>query len=128
MIVADCTVFSRLILRAEDADAVDTLFEADPNWASPDLWEAEFASVLRKYELAGRLPLSLTPLLVRKAEELFAENTFRVSMTRALETARQTGCSTYDSHYIALAEDLGLKLYTYDTDILKKCPRLARRP
>jgi predicted nucleic acid-binding protein len=128
VIVADCTVFSRLILRADDPTGVDALFEADPDWAGPSLWEAEFASVLRKYEKAGRLPLSLTPLLVRKAEELFAENTCRISMSRALETSRQTGCSTYDSHYIALAEDLGLKLYTFDTEILKKCPRLARRP
>lgn len=128
MIVADCTVFTRLILRAEDPAAVDALFSADPEWVSPSLWAAEFASVLHKYERAGRLAPAFTPLLVRKAEELFADATFHLPLTRVLETARRTGCSTYDSHYIALAEDLGLKLYTFDAEVLRRCPRVARRP
>ena len=128
MIVADCTVISRLIIRADDPGSVDLLFKRDPDWSAPSLWQAEFASVLRKYERAGRLPPAGTAALIQKALELFAQSTRHVSIPRVMDTARRTGCSSYDSYYITLAEDLRLKLYTYDEEILKKCPRLARMP
>ncbi|MHB8520359.1 MAG: type II toxin-antitoxin system VapC family toxin [Limisphaerales bacterium] len=128
MIVTDCTVIARLIIRAEDPGPVDSLFQRDHEWTAPSLWQAEFASVLNKYERAGRLSPDGIAAMTRKALELFAQATRHVSIGRVLETARRTGCSTYDSYYIALAEDLNLKLYTYDAEILKKCPRLARTP
>lgn len=128
MIVADCTVIARLIIRADDPGPVDSLFERDPGWVAPGLWEAEFASVLCRYERAARLSPEGTAALIQKALELLAQTTRHIPMTRVLETARRTGCSSYDSHYIALAEDLRLKLWTYDEEILKKCPRLSQRP
>jgi predicted nucleic acid-binding protein len=128
VIVADCTVITRLIVRAEDPSAVDLLFAQDPDWMAPSLWQAEFASVLCKYERAGRLPPHGAAALIQKGLELLAQSTRHVPISRVLDTARRTGCSTYDSHYIALAEDLHLKLCTYDEEILRKCPRLARRP
>ncbi len=128
MIVADCTVIARLIIRADDPGPVDSLFERDPGWMAPSLWQAEFASVLCRYERAGRLPPDGTAALIEKALELFAQTTRQVPIARVLETARRTGCSSYDSHYIALAEDLRLKLWTYDGEILKKCPRISQKP
>jgi predicted nucleic acid-binding protein len=128
VIVADCTVITRLIVRADDPGPVDLLFERDPDWTAPSLWQAEFASVLCRYERAGRLPPEGAAALIQKALELFMHTTRHVSIARVLDTARRTGCSTYDSHYIALAEDLRLKLCTYDEEILKKCPRLAQKP
>ena len=128
MIVTDCTVIARLIMRAGDTGRVDSLFERDPEWTAPSLWQPEFASVLNKYERAGRLTHGGVAAMIRKALELFAQSTHHVSIARVLDTARRTGCSSYDSYYIALAEDLNLKLYTYDAEVLKKCPRLAELP
>ena len=104
------------------------LFMRDPGWMAPSLWQAEFASVLCRYERVGRLPPEGTAALIRKALELFAQSTRHIPIARVLETARRTGCSSYDSHYIALAEDLRLKLWTYDEEILKKCPRVSQKP
>lgn len=128
MIVADCTVIARLIIRADDPGDVDALLDQDPHWTAPLLWQAEFASVLRKYERTGRLSAEGTHAYARSALELLAPSTHQISLDRILETARRTGCSTYDSHYLALAEDLDLKLYTYDEEILNKYPQRARRP
>jgi len=128
VIVSDCTVIARFIIRADDPRPVDLLFERDQEWLAPNLWQAEFASVLIKYERAGRLSPEGTAAMIGRALELLSPATHDVSIARVLETARRTGCSTYDGHYIALAEDLNLKLYTYDEEILKKCPRLARAP
>lgn len=128
MIVADCTVIVRLITATDDPSAAEILRIHEPDWRAPALWEAEFASVLRKYERAGRLSAAGCDECSRRALELFEQTTHHVSIGRILETARRTGCSTSDSTYIALAEDLNLKLYTYDGEILKKCPHLAREP
>ena len=128
MIVADRTVIARLIIRAGDSERVDSLFERDPEWTAPSLWQPEFASVLRKYERAGRLSADGMAAMIRKALELFAQSTGHVSIARVLDTARRTGCSSYDSYYIALAEDLNLKLHTYDAEVLTKYPHLAQMP
>ena len=48
--------------------------------------------------------------------------------THQLAVAKETGCSGYDSQYIALAQDLGLNLYTYDRKILASVPSIASEP
>lgn len=128
MIVADCTVLARLLVAAEDPTAAEVLWLRDPAWAAPVLWEAEFASVLLKYERAGRLSPAGSDALARQALKIFAPSSHLVPMERALLSARRSGCSSYDSYYVALAEDLGVKLYTYDKEILKKCHELAFQP
>ena len=128
MIVADCTVIVRLVLAADDPKRAEALWLRDPEWIAPALWEAEFASVLLKYERAGQLPVAGVSAHLTHAQALFEHTTHHVSMERALQSARRTGCSSYDSYYIALAEDLGLKLYSYDKEILLKCRGLALEP
>lgn len=128
MIVADCTVLARLLIAAHDPTRTEVLWSRDPAWAAPVLWEAEFASVLLNYERAGRLSVAGSNELARQALKIFAPGTHIVSMERALLSARRSGCSSYDSYYVALAEDLNVKLYTYDKEILKKCHGLAFQP
>lgn len=128
MIVVDCTVIVRLFVREADPVSAEALFVRDPAWAAPSLWQAEFASVLRKYERARDQTPERSSELAKRALLLFQHAIHHVPIARVLETARRTGCSTYDSHYIALAEDLNLKLYTYDEEILKKCWGLAFKP
>jgi predicted nucleic acid-binding protein len=45
-----------------------------------------------------------------------------------MAVARRTGLSGYDSQYVVLAEDMGLKLYTCDKAILSCCPNLSTLP
>ena len=55
-------------------------------------------------------------------------SSYEVPPERVLAVARRTECSGYDSQYVALAEDLGLKLYTCDDGIFEKCPEIAILP
>jgi len=128
VIVADCTVIVRLIIGPREVEAAERLRVREPVWAAPTLWEAEFASVVWKYERLGRISRAGSDEFVRRAQETLEHSTHHVVMERALETARRTGCSSYDSYYVALAEDLGVKLYTYDGGILAKCRNLALKP
>ncbi len=128
MIVADCTLIARLVIGADDPKRAEALWLRDPEWVAPALWEAEFASVLLKYERTGQLPATGVSAHLSHALALFESSTHYVSMERALQSARRTGCSSYDSYYIALAEDLGVKLYSYDKEILRKCRGIALEP
>ncbi|CAN5195291.1 hypothetical protein BH20VER2_BH20VER2_14340 [soil metagenome] len=128
MIVADCTIIARLIIGTGDVTGVESLWDHDPDWNAPALWEAEFASVLMKYERAGVItPVAAATFAARALQEL-SEGTHHVSIDRAMDAARRSGCSVYDSYYIALAEELGAKLYTYDREILRRCASLALEP
>jgi predicted nucleic acid-binding protein len=126
MIVADCTTIARLVLPVPDRSGVQDLWLRDFDWAAPVLWEPEFASVLMKYERAGRITPAAAFEYAQRA--LRTVSTHYVSIDRALDSTRRSGCSTYDSYYIALAEDLGVKLYTYDREILRRCASLALEP
>ena len=90
--------------------------------------EAEFASVLSKYEKHRRLEPQKSLELIDHALQLLGRTSFNVPLTRVLEVSRRTGCTTYDSYYIALAEDLGTTLYTFDKEILLKCSYIAKKP
>lgn len=128
MIVADCSIIARLIIGIGDTERVDALWARDSDWVAPTLWAAELASVLLKYERAGKLPSNIANEHARRASSLLAHQSHLVSIDRALETARRTTCSSYDSYYVALAEDLAVPLYTFDRAIVKKCPGIAFEP
>ncbi|MBT5925814.1 MAG: type II toxin-antitoxin system VapC family toxin [Verrucomicrobia bacterium] len=55
-------------------------------------------------------------------------NEFELPFERILTVALNTGCSGYDAQFIALAEDLGTQLFTFDQKILKNAKHIARNP
>jgi len=128
VIVVDTNVLSYLLIRGDRSDAMDRLLEADADWAAPRLWLDEFLNVLATYERNGFIfPGEVTPIL-NDALALMQESSYEIPPERILAVARRTGCSAYDSQYIALAEDLGSKLYTCDKRILTACDGLAIEP
>ena len=66
--------------------------------------------------------------LIEDAETLMKGNNFYVPSQKILEVARRTGCSGYDSQFIALAEELNADLFTYDNKILNACPEFSQMP
>ncbi len=128
MIVVDTNIISYLLIRGERSEAVDRLLDSDPEWVAPRLWLDEFLNVLARHERVGRLaPADALPLL-EDALALMEGSAYEIQPERVLAVARRTGCTAYDSQYIALAEDLGVKLFTCDKGILGRCPGLAIEP
>jgi predicted nucleic acid-binding protein len=100
----------------------------DETWA-PLHWEAEFANVIwmavrtgvlpreeghHKLDLVARLgvrPVPLRPL-------------WQPALTRALDS----GVAVYDALFVELAAQRDMKLATFDTELLKKFPQIAKRP
>jgi len=128
MIVVDANVISYLLIRGERSEAMDRLQKLDPDWIAPKLWLDEFLNVLCTYERTGGLTQEQSVELLEDAVALMDGASYDLPPERVLTVARQTNCSAYDSQYIALAQDLGLKLYTCDKRVISKCPSIALMP
>ena len=128
MIVVDTNVIAYLLIRGERSEAMDRLQDLDPEWVAPRLWLDEFLNVLSTYERDGAIGSGQAVELLDDALALMEGGSYEVPPERVLTVARRTGCSGYDSQYVALAEDLGLRFYTCDRRILQRCPDLAVEP
>lgn len=127
MIVVDCNIILYFLIQGDYTSRVEALQKSQPHWIAPQLWVDEFCNVLCTMQRAKQLTqiqaLELTGdalLLISESHEISPERIFTIS--------QQTGCSGYDSQYIALAEDLGVPLYTFDQKILKAAPKTAIAP
>jgi predicted nucleic acid-binding protein len=128
MIVVDANVIAYLLMLGKRSEAMDRLQDFDFEWVAPRLWLDEFLNVLCTYQRNGGIGSDQAVELLDDALALMEGNAYEVPPERVLTVARAPGCSGYDSQYIALAEDLGLRLYTCDQRILQKCPAVAVEP
>ncbi len=128
MIVVDMNVIGYLLIRGKRSEEMDRLLLAEPDWIAPRLWLDEFVNVLCTYERVDSMLSDQAVGLLEDALTLMDGASYEVAPERVLAVARRTGCSGYDSQYVALAEDLGLKLYTCDKGILSRCPEVAVMP
>lgn len=128
MIVVDTNILAYFMIRGEHSEAVDRLYAADSDWIAPRLWLDEFLNVLATSERNEKLSAAEADAILSDATELMADSSYDVPSYRILSTARMTGCTAYDSQYLALAQDLGLQLYTFDRRLIEKSGGLAIQP
>ena len=74
---------------------------------------------------AELLSLNEAVLLQVDAEELMKDSEFHVDSAQVLKLADQSGCTTYDCEFVAVALTLGIKLVTADKQLLKGFPEIA---
>jgi len=128
MIVVDTNVIAYLLVDGEYTKAVSRLHQEEPVWIAPRLWLDEFLNILATAERNAIMSSEHANATLVLACELMNGRSYDLPPDRILATARRTSCTAYDSQYLCLAEDMGLKLYTYDSKILANCPELAHRP
>lgn len=128
MIVVDTNVICYLLMPGERTAAAERLYRTDPEWIAPRLWLDELLNVLATSERQAFLDADQAAAILRDAVDLMQDGTYEVPPERVLAIARRTGCSAYDSQFVALAEDHHLKLNTWDRKILERCPELAVAP
>lgn len=128
MIVVDTNVITYLVLRGDYSGECEALYRSDCEWAAPRLWRDELCNVLATYERRGLLGRTDALRAFSNAQEIIFGNEFDMPPERILSVASRTQCSGYDAQYIALAEDLGIHLFTFDKKILSAVPDIARKP
>ena len=119
MTVVDTNVVAYLWLPGEFTTAAERLLADDAEWAVPLLWRSEFRSVLAGAHKRRILSLPRANEIATGAELQLRGREFSVDTARVLSLASRSGCSTYDCEFVALAHDLGVRLVTNDTAVLR---------
>ena len=122
MIVADTNLFAYLYIRGEQTSLAEAVFLRDPVWSAPLLWRSEFRNILAGLVRKKTLTLPVAVDLLRETEGWMKGREYTVLSHHVLDLATRSGCSAYDCEFVALAEDLSVKLVTNDRQILKAFP------
>ena len=102
----------------------EAVYAADASWVAPLLWRSEYRNTLMKYVQHRGMTIESALLSLRSAEEVVG-NSYDVSSEKILELAARSQCGACDCEYVALAEDLGVKLVTTDKQVLLAFPKIA---
>ena len=125
MIVADTNLIAYLLIEGQRSRQAERAFGRDPEWAAPLLWRSEFRNVLAYYVRARMLSLDASIRIVDAGESLMRDREYAMESAQILHLASRSSCSAYDCEFVALAQELGVKLVTSDRTILRKFPGSA---
>ena len=125
MIVVDTNVIAYLYLPGDHTAKAEALLEQDADWAAPLLWRSEFRNILGGYMRREALTFEQARRLQAEAENLLASGEHDVDSQRVLDLTHRNDCSAYDCEFVALAQQIGVKLVTMDTKLLKAFPNHA---
>ena len=87
-----------------------------------------FRNVLAIYLRKGRLEMETALTVFREAEATVAGREYSIETSHVLDLVHNSTCSAYDCEFVALAEELGVPLLTFDKRILTNFPKVAINP
>lgn len=128
MIAVDTNVIASFWVPNDMDELAYKVLEKDPDWIAPLLWRSEFRNVLAIYMRAEILEFSTALQASEEAEQLMASKEFEVNSTQVLSLVSGSSCSSYDCEFVALADDLDIKLVTFDKKVLKEFPEITIHP
>ncbi|NUQ12618.1 MAG: type II toxin-antitoxin system VapC family toxin [Gemmatimonadaceae bacterium] len=128
MIVVDTNVVVKLVLRSADSEQVERLFALEPLWVAPRLVRSEIMSVLAQQARRAGLDAAEASEACAVAFDAFDDTSLEPEPRRVLDLAARSGCSSYDCEYVAVAEELGCRLATFDRQVLRRFPEIAATP
>ena len=124
MIVADTNLIAYLQITGELSPIAALVLQKDPYWITPPLWQSEFRNLLAGYMRRG-MSLEKAQEIMEKTLQLLEERQVAPNSNRVLMLASASSCTAYDCEYVALAEQLGIKLVTADKQLIKAFPDIA---
>lgn len=128
MIVVDTNVVVKLVLRSADSEQVERLFALEPLWVAPRLVRSEIMSVLAQQARRAGLDAAEASEACAVAFDAFDDTSLEPEPRRVLDLTARSGCSSYDCEYVAVAEELGCRLATFDRQVLRRFPEIAATP
>jgi len=125
MIVADANLIAYYYFPGPLQPAAQKVLEKDPTWFVPPVMISEFRNITLGFVRAKKLQAIDAVDLVSRVEMVFGPRTRGVSSVKVMELAIDSGCSSYDTEYVALAQMLRVRLVTQDGQLLKAFPGVA---
>lgn len=128
MIVTDSSVIVHAIIDTDCSIETRAVGRIDADWHAPILWISELRSAILKYMRIGRYSIAEADEFMRLARRLMQAGTGTVGDDHVLRLAVDSGCSTYDCEFVAMAQQMDAPLLTYDRKLLNAFPELAVTP
>ena len=125
MIVVDTNVVAYLLFPGQHTGAARATLSRDPTWAAPLLWRSELRNILALYLRRRHLTLAKALEVQDVAQALLAGREYAVDSRDVLTLAHESGRSSYDCEFVAVAIALGVPLVTSDAQLLSSFPRIA---
>ena len=125
MIVVDTNIISYFYLESDYSKKVEAAFNIDNVWVAPVLWRSEFRNVLSYYMRKNIINLFEANNIMNSALQMMEGGEYQVVSSEILNLCGSSNCSAYDCEFVALANELGVKLITVDKKILKNFPETA---
>lgn len=125
MIVVDTNILAYLYLPGEFTAQAEALLQSNPDWAAPLLWRSEFRNILAGFMRRRAITLDQAKALQCEAESLLSGREFEVASDAVLTLVKNSDCSAYDCEFVALADQLNVKLITADKKVLRAFPARA---
>jgi len=128
VIVVDTSVIASLWVPNNMEELAYQVLKKDSDWVAPLLWQSEIRNVFALYLRKNILELSTILQSIQEAENLMESNTYEVNSTQVLQLVQNSNCSSYDCEFVALADDLGVSLVSFDKQITREFPKIAVHP
>src|SRR4051812_35425053 len=114
MLIVDTNVLAHLLIHGDHTAAAQQLHRRDPDWRSEAFLLVEFTNVLASSIATKRMTFAPAQNLLEKTMALFDGKLARIPHPLVLAMAARHGISAYDARFLALADQLGLRLVTQD--------------
>jgi len=128
MIVVDANLIGNLYLQNNDSPLAVKVFEKDPDWYAPFLWQSEVRSIVTSYFRHNFITSDKAMQILEEAHGLMVNHDRFVSSSVVLELVGTSNCTSYDCEYVALAKEMNLSLVTFDKQVVSAFPRIAVFP
>jgi len=126
MLLVDTNIIAPLYVRSARTEAVEELFARDAVWRTEPLALIELSNVLITYERSRYITAATARDCLNRAAAFLQPHLFRVSHQAALEAALDYRVTAYDARFLALADQLGIRLITEDARLRAAAPALTQ--
>ena len=126
MVLVDTNVIAPLYVRSARTEAVEELFARDAVWRTEPLALIELSNVLVTYERSRYITAATARDCLNRAAAFLQPHLFRVSHQAALEAALDYRVTACDARFLALADQLGIRLITEDARLRAAAPALTQ--
>ena len=128
MIIVDANLIGNLFIQSDHSPLAIQVFEKDPDWYAPILWQSEVRSIVTAYFRHHLLTLDKVYRVMDEAHALMIDHERFISSNLVLELVGTSKCTSYDCEYVALAKEMKLTLVTFDKQVVGEFPRIAVFP
>jgi predicted nucleic acid-binding protein len=126
MLLVDTNIVAYLLIDGDFSEAAQRLRKSDSDWRSEAFLMTEFTNVLAASIAVRRMTLPLAEDFLSKANTLLENKLTRVADTAALAIAVRFRVSAYDARFLALADQIGIRLVTQDAKLRAAAPKLTQ--